>query len=152
MRADLETLLGDGDLLGRVLDTFVLAQLRAEGSAVEPAPLLHHLRKEQGRREVDILAELAPGRVIGLEVKATSAPRRRDARHLVWLRDELGDRFVAGVVLHTGPHNYELGDRIVAAPICTLWARTRGASLPVASQGNRRSWSSLAKRSVIPAM
>jgi hypothetical protein len=44
------------------------------------------------------------------------------ARHLAWLRDEFGDRFVAGVVLHTGPRAYELGDRLLAVPICTLWA------------------------------
>jgi hypothetical protein len=29
---------------------------------------------------------------------------------------------VAGVVLHTGPRTYALGDRLVAAPISTLWA------------------------------
>jgi hypothetical protein len=34
----------------------------------------------------------------------------------------LGDRFVAGVVLHTGPRVYTLGERIIAVPICTLWA------------------------------
>jgi len=28
---------------------------------------------------------------------------------------------VAGVVLHTGPRSYELGERIIAAPICALW-------------------------------
>jgi hypothetical protein len=37
-----------------------------------------------------------------------------------WLRDELGDRFASGVVLHTGPSAFELADRIVAAPISTL--------------------------------
>ena len=31
-----------------------------------------------------------------------AAVDRHDARHLVWLRDQLGDRFAAGVVLHTG--------------------------------------------------
>ena len=66
--------------------------------------------------------EVEPDRVAGIEVKATSAPRPRDARHLRWLRDELGDRFVGGVVLHTGPHCLPLGERIVAAPICALWA------------------------------
>jgi hypothetical protein len=41
--------------------------------------------------------------------------------HLAWLRDELGDQFVAGVVFHTGPRAFELGDRITAVPICALW-------------------------------
>jgi hypothetical protein len=54
-------------------------------------------------------------------VKADSAPRSDAGRHLRWLRDELGDRFVAGVVLHTGPRIFRMDERIVAAPICTLW-------------------------------
>jgi hypothetical protein len=55
-------------------------------------------------------------------VKADSGPGRASARHLLWLQDQLDDRFVAGVVLHTGSRVYELGERIVAAPISTLWA------------------------------
>src|SRR5580704_16610438 len=50
--------------------------------------------------------------------------RRADvpaARNLAWLRDELGDRFLAGLVLHTGPRVYSLGDRLVAAPISAPW-------------------------------
>jgi len=70
---------------------------------------------------VDILAELGGERVIALEVKASAAPKRDDARHLKWLRDELGQRFVAGVVFHTGPRVFALDDRIVAAPISTIW-------------------------------
>ena len=54
---------------------------------------------------------------------APSASRHgSDARHLAWLRDRMGKRFVAGVVLHTGPRVYTLGDRLVAAAISTLWS------------------------------
>jgi len=60
--------------------------------------------------------------VAGIEIKATASPGADDARHLVWLRDRLGSRFTMGVVLHTGPTDFEMGDRIVAAPISTLWA------------------------------
>ena len=59
--------------------------------------------------------------MIGIEIKASAAPGAADARHLAWLRDELGDRFVGGVVLHTGPRLYELGRKILAAPISVLW-------------------------------
>lgn len=34
---------------------------------------------------------------------------------------ETGKRFVRGVVFHTGPRAYELDERILAAPIATLW-------------------------------
>jgi predicted AAA+ superfamily ATPase len=120
--ADTESVLRDPDLLGRLIDTFVAEQLRAELPVSDHQPRMHHLRQEAGRHEIDILIELAGHRVIGIEVKASTGPNRDSARHLAWLRDELGDRFVRGLVLHTGRHIYELGDRITAAPICTLWA------------------------------
>lgn len=115
----------DGNLLGRVLETFVTAQLRAEATVAAARPRLYHIRTEQGRVEIDIVAELRGQRIIGIEVKADSAPSGQDARHLAWLRDNLGDRFIAGVVFHTGPATYPLGNRIVAAPISTLWAGSR---------------------------
>lgn len=121
LRLDAAGVLRDGDLLGRLLDTFVAAQLRAEIAVAGTRPRLYHLRQEQGRHEVDLLAELAGQQLVGIEVKASAAPDREDARHLAWLRDQLGRRFVAGVVLHTGPRSYELGERIIAAPICALW-------------------------------
>lgn len=90
---DVAGIMRDGDLLGRVLDSVV----------------------------ADLVAELAGGRLIGVEVKAGGGATPDDARHLAWLRDEIGDEFAAGAVLHTGPSTYELGERIVAAPICSLW-------------------------------
>lgn len=121
LRIDVAGVMRDGSLLGRVLDTFVAAQLRAELAVSASRPRLHHLRSTQGRHEVDLLGELAGGRLIGIEVKAGASASARDARHLAWLREELGERFAGGVVLHTGPRVYGLGERIVAAPICALW-------------------------------
>lgn len=112
----------DGDLLGRILETFAVAQLRAELDTNDCMPRLYHLRTEKGRQEIDVIAEVGAGQVIAVEVKASAAPEARDARHLHWLREELGDRFVAGVILHTGPGSYRLGERVQAAPISTLWA------------------------------
>lgn len=88
----------------------------------ESRPRLYHLRTEQGRQEIDLLAEVGAGSVIGIEVKASSAPDAAAARHLSWLRDQLGERFLAGVVLHTGPRSFPLDERITAAPISALWA------------------------------
>jgi hypothetical protein len=119
---DADAILRDGDLLGRVLDTFVAAHVRAELAISELRPRLYHLRQEQGRHELDLLVELSARRIIGVEVKASAAPRADDARQLAWLRDELGTRFVRGVVFHTGPRAFELGERIVALPIAALWS------------------------------
>jgi len=123
LRLDSAGVLRDGDVLGRLLDTFVAAQLRAELPVAASRPRLYHLRQQQGRHEVDLVAEHAAGRIVGIEVKASAAQVAGDARHLMWLRDRLGDRFAAGVLLHTGPRLYRLGERILAAPICALWDR-----------------------------
>jgi uncharacterized protein len=118
---DARAVLRDGDLLGRLLDSFVMTQLRAECSVSELSPRLFHVRDANGRHEVDILIEFADGRVIGIEVKADAAPSPEAARHLRWLRDGIGDRFALGLVLHTGPRPFRLDESIVALPICALW-------------------------------
>lgn len=121
LRVDVNGLMRDGNLLGRVIDTFAVAQLRAQLALCESQPRLFHLRQEKGQHEVDIIVEYGGGRIFAFEIKATSAPKRADARHLAWLRDELGDRFLGGAVLHTGPFPFMLDDHIAAAPIATLW-------------------------------
>jgi predicted AAA+ superfamily ATPase len=122
LRMDQAAILHDDKMLGRVIDTFVASQLRGEIEVCATRPRLYHLRDTDGRREVDIVAELAGERVLGFEVKASSSVTAGDARHLAWMRDELGDRFIGGVVLHTGPRAFPLGDRIRALPISTIWA------------------------------
>ena len=119
---DVDFVIRNGDLLGRLLDTFVAAQLRAELASASSRPRLYHVRQQQGRFEVDLLAELGGGRLIGIEVKADAAPSADSARHLAALRDRYPETFVAGIVLHTGPRAYRLGDRLAAAPISTLWS------------------------------
>lgn len=118
--ADAKGILGTPDLLGRLLETYVIAQLRPEAAALGDATLFH-LRDQGGRSEIDLLIEFSDGRVIGIEVKATSTPSARAARHLIDLRDALGERFICGLVLHTGRGVTPLDDRIAAAPISTLW-------------------------------
>lgn len=122
LRLDENAFLREGDLLGRLLDTFVAAQLRAELAVASSRPRLYHVRQRDGRHEIDVLAELAAQRVVAIEVKASAAPKRDDARHLIWLRDQLGVRFAAGLVLHTGPRAYRLDERVAAVPIAALWA------------------------------
>jgi predicted AAA+ superfamily ATPase len=121
LRIDASGLLREGDLMGRVLDTFVAAQLRPEVDVSPLRPRLHHLRETHGRQEIDILGDLGRG-VVAVEVKATAAPSVGDTKHLRYLRDRLGDAFLGGAVLHTGPRAFVLSDGILALPICSLWA------------------------------
>jgi uncharacterized protein len=121
LRVDTAAVMRDGDLLGRVIETFVLSQIRPEVELSGYRPRLYHLRARDGGHEVDLIAELAAEKVVAIEIKATAAPKAADARHLVWLKDRIGDRFLAGAVLHTGPRPFQLDERIFALPICVLW-------------------------------
>ena len=65
--------LTDCGLLGRVLETFVTAQIRAEAAAVRGRrPVLHHLRSGDGRHEVDLVIEIDARRVLGVEIKGST--------------------------------------------------------------------------------
>ena len=119
---DRNEVLSDGDLLGRVVETFVVAQLRAELALRTLRPRLHHLRTAEGRHEVDIIIEVGARRLVAIEVKATSTPDSGDATHHRWLTRELGDSVIAAVLLHRGPVSFEMDGGVIASPIAALWA------------------------------
>lgn len=112
----------DGDLLGRLIETFVVAQIRAELSLRVPGCRMHHLRTSQGRNEIDLVIEVGARRLVAIEIKATSTPDPSDATHLRWFRRELGDAVLATVLLHTGPNTLTFDDGTIAAPISALWS------------------------------
>ena len=111
----------DGDLRGRWFDAFAVMQLRAEFAVASPRMSMHHLRADGGRHEIDVVIDVGRGRLFGIECKAGAAPTREDARHLLWLRDELGKNFAGGIVLHAGQAIVELDDRIAALPLSAMW-------------------------------
>ncbi len=113
LRLDVNAILRDG---------FVTAQIRAQAAISPGRQRLYHVRSDQGRHEIDLLIEMGAQRAVAIEIEADAAPSLDAAEHLRWLKGELGERFVLGIVLHTGPRRYELEERIVAAPIGALWA------------------------------
>lgn len=114
-----EQLRRDPALAGRYLESFVAAQLRPECDRL--GGVLHHVRTKGGEHEIDLLIELDDN-VVAAEIKAGVEPKPADARHLTWLRDRLGDRLLATVVLHRGGATFELVDGVWAVPISSLWA------------------------------
>lgn len=65
-RINRETALTDADLLGRLIDTFVHSQLAPEAELAVHPIRLHHLRTANGRQEIDLVAELPGGKLLGL--------------------------------------------------------------------------------------
>lgn len=124
---DERSVLRDSNLLGRLIETYVLSQLRVEAAVADKPVRLYHLRDKDGIHEVDIVAERADGAVVAIEVKATSAPTIEDAKHLLWLKARLGDKFIQGIVFHSGPLPFHHPTSISYMPISTLW----GPLIPV---------------------
>lgn len=79
-----------------------------------------HLRIEDGRHEVDLIVERADGHILTIEVKLGSAVRDEDVKHLLWLRDVVGDQLVDAVVLSTGLQAYRWRDGIAVLPLGLL--------------------------------
>lgn len=106
---------------GPIIEGFVLAELLRQASAAPDPPELFHFR-DRDAAEIDIVVESPDGRVAAIEVKAGPGAGPATVRNLASLRDRLGARFVVGVVLHSGPEGFHLGDRIISLPISALWA------------------------------
>ncbi|WP_166851348.1 ATP-binding protein [Isoptericola sp. BMS4] len=120
-RVDTASLLRDDDLRGRLLESFVAAQLRPLLRIGPTRATAYHLRDADNRREVDLVLEDRGGQIVGIEVKAAAGATPRDAKHLIWLRDEIGDEFRCGIVFHTGDTAYPITDRVWALPIAAIW-------------------------------
>jgi predicted AAA+ superfamily ATPase len=61
------------------------------------------------------------GRVVGVEIKASSTVRSEDFRGLRHLADRLGADFVAGLVLYTGAQTLPFGPNLRTVPASALW-------------------------------
>jgi predicted AAA+ superfamily ATPase len=105
---------------GILVETFVFAELTRLLAASDVGASIYFYRDHDGR-EVDFVLEQRGGRVVGIEVKSSSTVSANDFRHLRWLRDRLGDAFVAGYVLYLGPETLPFGDRMTALPLSTMW-------------------------------
>ncbi len=121
LRADGQRIERDAQLAGPVFETFVAMELERQSEWSQAKPSLLHYRDKQ-QREVDIVLERRGGDIVGVEVKSAATIRSRDFAGLRYLRDRLGDRFKAGVVLYTGQRTLPFGERLRAVPLCGLWA------------------------------
>ena len=115
-----ETLRFDRERLGSLFESAVVCQIRATSDALGLGWRFSHLRTAKGLHEVDLIADLPDGSVIAVEARAAATVDRSDARHLIWLREQLRDRFRAGLVIHPGRFAYRMDDRIAVAPLGLL--------------------------------
>lgn len=104
-----------GSMLGMLFESLVTLCVRVAAQAAEVD--IAHLRTRNGDHEVDLVVVRADGGVVGIEVKLAAAVSDSDGKHLRWLRDQLGSRFVDGLIITTGPIAYRRRDGIAVVPL-----------------------------------
>lgn len=119
--ADRSALDGPDGRLGPLFETFVVNEIRKQTTWSEHRPSMWHFR-DRGGAEVDLVLEHPDGRIVALEVKATSTPRTSDLSGLRFLSDRLGERFHFGVLLSAAPEATPFGPRMAALPVSAIWS------------------------------
>jgi len=117
--ADAERVRDDDGFAGAIFETFVATELERQASWSPEPFTLWHFREDD--REVDVIVERPSGEIVGVEVKASATVRSRDFKGLAYLRERLGRRLLAGVVLYAGEQTLPFGERLWALPLSSLW-------------------------------
>ncbi len=106
-------------ILGALLENYAAMELTKHLGWSQTRAILYHFRERTGK-EVDLLLENSAGRVVGIEVKSAGSVTRQDFKHLRFLRDQLGDRFLRGVVLYTGSETISFDAQLIAMPVSAI--------------------------------
>ncbi len=111
----------DRTWFGPILESFILGELMKLASWSEERYFFSHFR-QHNQHEVDIVIENMRGYVVGIEVKASASVSKKDFAGLRNLAHACGDKFALGLVLYDHNLTLPFGDRLIAAPISTLWS------------------------------
>jgi len=81
---------------------------------------VRHFRSWDGREEVDLIIERDDSRVVAVEVKLNASVDEKAARHLLWLKEQIGDDLLDVVLVNTGTRAYRRPDGIAIVPAALL--------------------------------
>jgi predicted AAA+ superfamily ATPase len=121
---DEERIKSEPNTFGPLLENFVIMELRKQATWSEIQPEFFHFRTRKGQ-EVDIVLENPAGKVVGIEIKASSTVKSGDFKGLKYLGDLLGDRFLRGIVLYTGDQPVSFGSNLYALPVSEVWRSSK---------------------------
>ena len=81
---------------------------------------LFHFRDLDGL-EVDLIIELADGRLLAIEVKSSTSITEKAWTNLIRFKDRFPDRHITGACLHAGTQTAVIGGWLHILPITALW-------------------------------
>lgn len=106
--------------MGKVLENFILNELKKQATWSKTGPDAYHFRTTSGT-EVDILLENRQGEIVGIEVKSAEKISPDDFKGLKLLAQNMDQKFIRGVVFYCGSQVVPFGDKLWALPITCLW-------------------------------
>ncbi len=110
----------DRTQVGKIIENFVAVELAKQAAFATTRSQLYHFRTSSGQ-EVDFILEANGGQIIGIEVKSTSKISTRNFQNLETLKQDVGDKFKRGFVIHPGKSAVQFGDELYALPLAALW-------------------------------
>jgi hypothetical protein len=120
MGIDEGRLRGDQNLMGPLLEAYVVMEVRKQICWSQTRPRLFHYRSHDGP-EVDMVLEGPGGRLVGIEVKASATIDAAGFKGLRALAEAVPKRFHRGIVLYTGTEAVPFGPKLHAVPVSALW-------------------------------
>lgn len=121
MSLSADGILRSGSYLGALFESLITLCVRVYAQAAE-ATVLHLRTREPNEHEIDLIVERGDGRVVAIEVKLARTIGPKDVRHLLWLRDRIGEGLLDAVVVTTGATAYRRDDGIAVVPAALLGA------------------------------
>ncbi|OGB83034.1 hypothetical protein A3F66_01885 [candidate division TM6 bacterium RIFCSPHIGHO2_12_FULL_32_22] len=117
---DLNGALNDTLQMGKVIENFVVNELRKQITWSKVKPELYHFRSTSGQ-EVDIILQDRSGKLIAIEVKSGETVLPKDFNNLKYLQEKLGKKFIKGFVVYSGRQILPFGKDLATLPINLLW-------------------------------
>jgi predicted AAA+ superfamily ATPase len=108
-----------GSIAGRLFEALIQLSLNTYASV--NGAKLSYLRTHKGDHEIDFIIQ-KDLKTIACEVKLAPYASNHDAKHLLWLRENIGGRLTDAMILTAGPLAYRRPDGIAVVPAALLGA------------------------------
>ena len=117
---NLEKALSNQTHMGKIVENFVVGELKKQATWSKKTINLYHCRTADGI-EVDIVLEDRSGNIIGIEIKSSQRVLPDDFKGLKYLQEKMAGKFIMGVVFCMNPQPLCFGANLYALPIQALW-------------------------------
>ncbi|NJK91405.1 MAG: ATP-binding protein [Blastochloris sp.] len=115
----------DALMTGAVLETFVGLEISKQISWFPDQIRLFHYRTHN-QQEVDYVLEDSAGNLVGIEVKKSASPSSSDFKGLRHLAEQVGEKFIRGILFYRGNESVSFGPGLHAVPVSALWGMEKG--------------------------